>query len=286
MTFGLRIQWASLLLVLGLALPATSCYRPNITSGVLECAAGATPCPDGFKCNDGRCYQGDGGPACESPPPTPSCSTDPAAGQTCNPTCDKGCACGFCSVVNGATTCVTTAAGSANVGDICDPTKPAPCQKGLYCKAECDSTDPAFGRCYKFCDVASDCQICNGDGACQTTTCTVSATSTSSAGQPFSFRLCSQPAQDCAPTGATSGCPTTDSALACYSQNDEAYCYCKGTIPPNSTTMTCNFVGDCIPGYSCVNLGGGSSSGNSCLSTCCTNADCTSTADCKFLPGD
>jgi hypothetical protein len=287
MTTCLRTQWASLSVVLLWSMvPTISCYRPNITSGGLECAEGGTPCPDDFHCaSNRRCYKGDGGPACESPPPTPSCTADPAAGQICNPSCDKGCGCGFCGVSNGATTCLTVAAGSANVGDLCDPTQPAPCQKGLYCKPECNSTDPKFGRCYKFCDVASDCQICTGDGACQTTTCTVSATSVSSAGQSFSFQLCSQPAQNCLPVGATSGCLTTDSALACYSQSDLAYCYCKGIIQPNSTTATCAFLGDCIPGYSCVNLGGGSTS-NVCLPTCRASTDCTAPATCRFLPGD
>jgi hypothetical protein len=275
--------WATLL---GSGMVA-GCYRPNILQGGLRCTdAGA--CPDGFHCaSSGLCYEGDAGPTgpvCGSTPPTPSCTTAPATGQPCNPNCDFGCSCGFCGVTDGKTTCLTVPAGSAAVGDVCDPRGQAPCQKGLYCKPECGSVDPDLGRCYKFCAAASDCQVCTGDGACQATTCTVTETSTSSTGQSFSFMLCSQPTQQCSPLGATSGCPTADSAFACYSQSDETFCDCKGTIPPNPTNMPCKFVGDCIPGYSCVPFGGGVA--NSCLPTCRTNTDCTAPATCNFLAGD
>jgi hypothetical protein len=282
MKFNLPI-WATLL---GSAM-VIGCYRPNISQAGLKCAAGDV-CPDGFHCaSNGLCYEGDAGPTapvCNFPPPTPSCATAPASGQQCNPSCQTGCDCGFCSVSSGATTCLPMNAGNGAVGDICDPGKPAPCQQGLYCKPECGSSDPTLGRCYRFCTAASDCQICSGDGACQSTTCTVTETSTSSTGQPFSFKLCSQPIQQCSPLGPTSGCPTTDSAFACYSESDDTYCDCKGTITPNPTKTPCNFVGDCIPGYSCVPFGGGVA--NSCLPTCRSNTDCTAPAMCNLLAGD
>ena len=278
----MRFHWstAALLVVGGWGI---GCYKPNIASGGLACADGSVPCPDGFHCANGRCYSGDAGPTCDSTPPTPSCTTAPATGQPCNANCDFGCSCGFCSVADGKTTCLTVTAGDAAVGDICDPGKPAPCQKGLYCRPECGSSDPTLGRCYKFCADASDCQICTGDGACQNTTCTVTETSTSSTGQPFSFMLCSQPTQQCSTLGATSGCPTTDSAFACYAQNDEAVCDCKGTITPRSTTA-CAFVGDCVPGYSCVQPAAGVAV--QCLPACRLSSDCTPPSICTFAPGD
>lgn len=179
--------------------------------------------------------------------------------------------------------CLTVTAGAANVGDLCDPRQPAACQKGLYCKPECNTTDSTFGRCYKFCDVSSDCQICTGDGACQTTTCTVTETSTSPDGGSLSFKLCSPLAQACDPVGATSGCLTTDSALACYAQTDQAFCYCKGAIQPGSMS-SCGFVGSCIPGYTCVQLGAGATA--QCLPACRSSADCTPPKTCSFAPGD
>jgi hypothetical protein len=276
----MKIKWPIWATLLGSAM-VIGCYRPNISEGGLKCTA-AGACPDGFTCaSDGRCYKGDAeliAPICDSKPPMPSCTNAAASGQKCNPNCDTGCDCGFCSVANGATTCLTVTAGDSAVGAICDPRQPAPCQKGLYCRPECGSSDPALGRCYKFCATASDCQICTGDGACQNTTCSVTENSTSSSGQPFSFMLCSQPTQQCSPLGTTSGCPTTDSAFACYSQSDETFCDCKGAI---TATEPCSFRGECIAGYSCVPVAGGS-----CLPTCRTTADCTAPAICNFVLSD
>ena len=205
-----------------------SCYRPNIAQGGFTCATGGV-CPDGFHClaTNNRCYQGDAGPeapTCSSVPPMNTCQTGAATGQKCNPTCQMGCDCGFCAVTAGATKCETIAAGKSGIGEVCDPRGEVPCKEGLFCKPECNSTDPSLGRCYKFCALADDCQICNGDGSCQTTTCTVSETSTApTGGGSFSFKLCSLPPQQCNPVGTTSsGCATTNpAAFACYADSDQ-----------------------------------------------------------------
>lgn len=260
------------------------CYRPNIASGGFKCATGNVPCPDGFHCGpDKLCYLGDGGPTCDSPPPTPSCSTGPSGGQACNQNCERGCSCGFCSVANGATVCLTVAAGTSGVGEVCDPRAQAPCQKGLFCRPECNSTDASLGRCYKFCADSSDCQICQGDGSCQNTNCIVNQTSSNPTGGSLSFKLCSLPNQQCDPVGATSGCPaTTQDAFACYANDDDTLCDCKGTFAAGPTG--CALVGDCIPGYTCVKLS--ATAPGSCLPTCQVNGDCTLPATCNFLPGD
>jgi hypothetical protein len=286
----LRRMWVGPLIALCLSTIVLNCYRPNIAQGGFTCATGGV-CPDGFHClaTNNRCYQGDAGPeapTCSAPLPATTCATGPATGQTCNPTCQMGCLCGFCAVTAGATKCVTTAAGNSGIGEICDPRGEVPCKEGLFCKPECNSTDPSLGRCYKFCAVAADCQICNGDGSCQTTTCTVNgASSAPNGGTPLAFKLCSLPAQQCDPIGTTtSGCPATNpAAFACYADSDRTFCDCQGTQAANSTT--CRFVGECIPGYTCVILIPGGTTG-SCLRACQSNADCTLPTTCNFVPGD
>lgn len=254
------------------------CYRPNIAQGGFTCATGGA-CPDGFHCltSNNRCYQGDAGPeapTCNTPPPSSTCST-------------AVCSCGFCAVTGGTAKCVTTAAGKSGIGELCDPRGETPCKEGLFCKPECSSTDPSLGRCYKFCAVTGDCQICDADGSCQTTTCTVNgASSPPNGGTPLSFKLCSLPAQQCDPIGntTTSGCPTTSpTAFACYADSDQTFCYCQGTEAADSTM--CRFVGECVPGYTCVILTPGGTTG-SCLRACQSNADCTLPAICNFVPGD
>jgi hypothetical protein len=283
--------WAALsVALLGSLSVVAGCYRPNIAQGGFVCAAGSV-CPDGFHCltANNRCYQGDAGPeapSCSATQPVATCSTGPASGQTCNPNCQMGCSCGFCGMANGATTCLTVTAGKSDIGDLCDPRGQAPCKAGLFCKPECTSTDPSLGRCYKYCAQPSDCQICDSDGSCQTTTCTVGWTSAAPSGSPsLMFKLCSLPPQQCNPISTTTGgCPATNpAAFACYADSDQTFCDCQGTLTPSSA-QGCTFVGQCVPGYTCVRLS--ATAPGSCHPACQSNADCTSPATCNFLPGE
>ena len=176
---------AVLLVVLG-------CYSPSIKSGGFRCGDGGA-CPDKFRCAaDHRCYPVDVDASLDLPvekPPactsvtsisTPVCSTGPASGQQCNPGCQTGCpgGCGWCSVVAGASKCLTGKEGSADVGEVCDPTSTMSCKAGLYCQPECAG---ATGRCYRFC---SDDAVCGTGSKCN-------VTARKSAAAATQFLLCS-----------------------------------------------------------------------------------------------
>jgi hypothetical protein len=269
MTFR-RVWSAPLISLFGSLMFVVGCYRPNIAQGGFQCASGNV-CPDGFHCvsSNNRCYEGDAGP--ESPvcvsSPTPTCSTEAATGQACNPTCQTGCACGFCSVANGATTCLTVTAGNSDIGEVCDPQTEAPCKAGLFCRPECGQT--TFGRCYKFCAAKDD---CNG------LDCGASGTSSGSAGT-FSFSLCNLPDQTCDPV-AKSGCPTDpNEVLGCYVDSfGGTFCDCNGT---KAIGDSCAFAGDCSPGLICENFG----PTNTCEAVCVSASDCTSSGGCMPTNG-
>jgi hypothetical protein len=265
---------------------AIGCYRPSIESGGFKCATGNV-CPDGFHCvtSNNRCYQGDAGPeaaACTAPTPAPTenCSRGPDSG-ICNPSCQTGCGCGFCSVTSGTTTCLTVTAGKNDIGEFCDPTKTADCKAGLFCRPECQTSAPAIGRCYKFCGVDGDCQICS-DAGCQSGTCGSTGSSSDQSGRaPLSVKLCNIPAQQCSPIGMTSGCPMSpgQDVFACYadSTGQTTLCDCKGVKAAGATG--CLFANDCAPGYNCVGMRGT----NTCLKTCASNDDCVAPAVCNPL---
>jgi hypothetical protein len=252
--------------LIGVPLLVLACYRPDILQGGFKCASGDV-CPDGFHCASNHfCYSGDAGPevaACVSPPPTATCSTGPISPQACNPNCQTGCECGFCTVANGATICQTVAAGSNDIGDVCDPTTVASCKAGLFCRPECQTTNPPLGRCYKFCASDSDCQS-------QNTLCGANGSSAA-----LTFKLCNLPNQQCNPVGATSGCPTDQGVFACYATSSgQTSCDCQGTATAN---MTCIFPSDCLPGYNCVSAQGM----QTCQPTCGSSSDCTLPATCN-----
>jgi hypothetical protein len=217
-----------------LCVVVVGCFRPNIQDGGFTCAEGAPACPDGFHCvtTDNRCYKADSGPevsVCASPVEMP-CNAGPAPGEACNPICQTGCPCGErCTVVNGATRCL--AAGPKLVGELCDLHNDN-CGAGFGCVAETCGTD--LGRCYRFCNAevtcpdSLRCSIPNG-----------------------SFSVCDIAPQSCdATTGA--GCP--DPALACYQLGGATRCDCRGTAQLGDP---CTFYNDCVPGLTCVAVGGG-----------------------------
>jgi hypothetical protein len=230
----------------GAALLAVGCFNPNIAPGGFRCADGGV-CPQNFHCAvDNKCYSANTGPdsgaMCESKPPSPLCSTEPASGQACDPACQTGCACGWCDIVSGAASCSTTTQGTKSLGQVCDPTAASSeCAPGYFCQAECGKV----GRCYR---------VCSGDGDCNAA---ASGTSTcSSTANSSGFGLCTLPA--CDPFKVTgSGCP---SGSACYAFS-QTFCACAGTKAPGAT---CVNTADCQPGYTCV----GSSSGSYCAQLC------------------
>jgi hypothetical protein len=262
-----KICWGVLsVALLGSLSFASGCYRPSIPTGGFTCAPGKV-CPDGFQCaSNNVCFKGDGGPTCSSPPPTPTCSTEPDGG-VCNPVCGTGCECGWCSVADGKTACLTVTQGTKNVGDVCNPQSEADCAPGLFCRPEC--AQAAIGRCYKYCAANSDCP--NGGS------CGVSQTSGG-----LLFHLCNLPSQTCDPVGGTSGCQTTNpQVFACYPDgNGQTACYCKGVTPVGGP---CKFISNCDPGKSCVPLAGT----NSCQPTCATTQDCAGApgTTCTFQSG-
>jgi hypothetical protein len=264
--------WAALTIVLlGAVSVSTGCYRPSIASGGFQCAPGNV-CPDGFHClSNKRCYEGDAGPeapACGLPVVAATCSVAPASGQECNPVC-QGCACGRCNVVNGMAAC-NQAAGSKGVNDICSLTMDD-CKAGLYCQPECDT--PGFGRCYQFCSTAGDCP--------QGTNCSTAARDHTTS-QQTTFKVCDLEPQSCDPIAQT-GCPsssTSGDVLGCYySYFGKSYCDCKGTISVGTKCLTNN---SCVPGETCLQVGGTSQCVRLCPisgTTCASPASCTSIGD-------
>jgi hypothetical protein len=240
---------------LGLAVvSALACFRPNVASGGLTCAPGNV-CPDGLECAlvDNRCYEHDAGPVCNSPPPQKLC--DPASsGGACDPTCQTGCACGRCTVVNEVATCLTP--GNKKRGELCNLTADD-CEAGFGCVAdECGG----IGRCARFCVTNDDCR----DGL---TTCSV--------GLGGGFRACGSPPVMCdAMLGY--GCPKS---LFCYYQDgaDRTFCECPGS---QEEADRCTFYNDCIPGYTCVTITGVTTCRRLCTST---GNECTAPQTCSPL---
>jgi hypothetical protein len=244
----MRLPRFSLLFVVT-PLLSLGCYNPNIAQGGFTCAAGNV-CPENFRCaSDGKCYSGAAGPdasaTCQSPPPKMLCGNPVPSGQSCSPTCQSGCACGWCSISGGGASCTTVAQGKSQLGDVCDPNSMTPkCAPGLYCQAECASI--GAGRCYRICDTTSDCNATDAG----TSTCSVSAV-----GAPF--QLCTLPS--CDPFNG--GCPT---GTSCYLLFPGTFCGCTGTKPVGAT---CTNVDDCSPGETCANPSN-QSSNNQCTRIC------------------
>ena len=248
---------SSAILVIAALGAAIGCYNPQIVDGGLRCAPGNV-CPENFRCaSNGRCYRGDAGidreikPTCTSVTPDAStCSRAPATGQACNPACESGCSCGWCSVVNGAATCVMGTPGTKQIGDLCDPTKTADCAPGLACHAECGK-----GRCYKYCETSADCPTgaaCNAAGG----------------------TLCSQQQDSTCNPVTMSGCP---SGYGCYPTGSTPYCDCAGTVAPGAP---CSVTRECTPGNGCV---GTASSPAVCQKVCKTTTDCNGSGNCTLV---
>lgn len=239
-----------------------ACYSPNIRQGAFTCGANRA-CPDNYHCAaNNLCYSINVDAAAEKPVCTsfslPAiCSVQPASGEACNPGCQTGCGCGWCSVANGTATCLTGAKGSKNVGEICDPTMASDCRPGLYCQPECGT-----GRCYQLCDPSGDAGV-NGCAHCD-----VAAMMASDGGaKVLPFTLC-RLVTTCDPTSASNptSCPAP---FACYPVGAQTECDCAGSTVPG---QSCSFLNDCQAGYSC----NGPRMASTCQQTCTASSTCLS----------
>ena len=266
---GLRRVAAILVFV---PLVVFGCYSPNIVDRGYACGDHGE-CPEHFHCASNHlCYQGDASidmpVVCDSDASAPQvCTAEPAKNQTCNPGCQTGCSgCGWCAVVAGATKCLTAAAGTKNIGDICDPSLKSSCMPGLYCQPDCG----AVGRCYRFCD-SSDKGVC-GTGS----SCNVSAREPGADGGGISlpFTLCSL-VSTCDAV-SQKGC---DMPYACYptgNADPASVCECAGSYP---TLQGCSFTDQCVRGDNCIQFGMMSQA--ICLQTCMSGGDCPSGTSCQ-----
>lgn len=238
-------------------LGAAGCYKPVIDDGGLKCASAGKKCPDGLMCgSDNRCRQmplvvmndaSDGkimsdagdGPAessCALPVVTPSCQDPPKAGQTCNPACQKGCACGRCNVVGKDTACV--AVGAIKLGDLCKLGAGDDCAPGLICRKE--ACGNGLARCY---------QHCTKPEQCSSPFCQLSIDD--DVGNATGFTVCDVALRACDPV-TNSGCPAA--ALNCYLTGaSDTLCDCPANpTKPAQIGEPCNFYNDCAGGLYCI----------------------------------
>jgi hypothetical protein len=246
--------WTRAVVVVGAALVFAGCYRPSITDGGFMCAPTSAVCPDGFKCGaDNRCSIN---PVTIVPPQdsgmemmmmmtdaggdsmcslAPLCLDQPAAGDMCSPSCQTGCDCGRCNVVNGKPACV--ASGKVKLGEVCTPGSTDNCAPGLFCRKEICGN--GLARCYRHCTTNDEC-----DGSA----CTIPIDDGSGAATPYT--TCDVPASTCDPV-ANSGCP--DPALNCYlTSANQRLCDCPGSATPGKNNAACTIYSDCDAGYVCI----------------------------------
>jgi hypothetical protein len=234
---------------------AGGCYKPSILDGGFLCAPSGKPCPDGFQCGaDQHCsvmpllsvpdggtdaLKPDTAPTCSEPPVTALCDTGPAAGQACNPTCQKGCACGRCNVVGSTPACVPV--GAVQLGELCTYGSDN-CAAGLICLREQDGCgNPVIARCYRHCTTDAQCP----GSFCQIPILDAQKNDTG-------FKTCDVPPRDCDPVNNT-GCPSA--ALNCYFTSlNQTLCDCPTGTGKNGDV--CAVYSDCAPGFVCISLSG------------------------------
>jgi hypothetical protein len=247
--------------VAGSGILGAGCYKPVIDDGGFKCAPSGKRCPDGLTCgSDGRCWQmpppvtsdasdgkimsdaGDGAAEsmCALTVVMPSCSDAPKAGQTCNPACQTGCACGRCNVVGKATACV--AAGTVKLGELCRLGTGDDCAPGLICRKE--TCGNGLARCYKHCTKSEQC----GGSLCQLSI-------DDDANKPTGFTVCDVVPRTCDPI-LNMGCPAA--ALKCYLTGaTDTLCDCPSNpTKPAQVGEACNFYNDCDGGLYCIGGGG------------------------------
>ncbi len=234
------------------------CYKPVIDEGGFKCASAGKKCPDGLTCgSDNRCWQkpppvtnndasdgkimsdaGDGAAEsmCALTVVTPTCNDVPKAGQTCNPACQTGCACGRCNVVGKATACV--AAGTVKLGELCKLGVGDDCAPGLICRKE--ACGNGLARCYQHCTKSEQC----GGSFCQLSI-------DDDAGKPTGFTVCDVAPRTCDPI-TSDGCPAN--AFKCYlTGSNDTLCDCPSNpTKPGAAGDACNFYNDCDGGLYCV----------------------------------
>jgi hypothetical protein len=266
------VAWTRVALMAGAAVSLGSCYKPSITDGGFLCGPGKV-CPDGFGCGvDGVCARnpvtvlppqdaameasvvdtgvdlkpdvtmteaGGGEPIC-STPVAPLCDTSPAAGDVCSPSCQRGCDCGRCNVLDKKPACVPP--GTVKLGGVCTPGATDNCEPGLICLVELCGN--GLARCYRHCTTAAEC-----DG----TACTITINDFHN--NPTPYLTCDVPAATCDPVAGT-GCP--DPALNCYlTSENKTLCDCPRTMPaPGTNGAACKLYSDCAESFVCIGLAG------------------------------
>jgi hypothetical protein len=258
----------ALVLVLVPALAAPACFKPNVQDGGFKCATGATPCPDGFKCevstnlckrnpSDGGAGKGgkgggaggmggvagggEGGTGGQTPcfDAMPNC--EPSDAGICDPYCQSGCSdCHQKCSANTANelTCNTpTKSKLAGTLEACSISyrgtsmQADDCAQGNVCVDE----NVCFPRCFRFCRSDQDCDnsFCDRDVNGQKT-----------CGIPY--------VDTCTPlmVGLNAGC---SSGLACYisaTHSEHTFCDC----PQGSGHIgdDCARSVDCSPGLACA----------------------------------
>jgi hypothetical protein len=278
------VRRGALLLALAILLGAAGCYRPSLKDGGLACSKTSLLCPEGYSCIDGHCYRGDA--AVDRTPDAPSdrmggggadgATTDgapdgdanacqprqapagctPQAGLVCDPVCQTGCCTNQkCTAVNrgdgdSSTAALDCARGSwlRDVGETCDVANAGTelrndnCLPGMLCVA-----GDAEKICMKLCRNDGD---CTGGARCESRQIERSG--------KYLASVCGLPTAACNPADlvATTGCPA---GLTCYllrtSTGDRTVCDISSGDGGNG--MSCTFPYDCLPGWTCPQVGPG-----------------------------
>jgi hypothetical protein len=215
---------------------AAGCYNPKIDEGAFFCADGGA-CPEGFGCDQGRCFKNEKAAVGLCVPPASSagtcdlvCQTGCSGGQQCLPMVPKP-ACMDVKVNPKAVQASCGAADICSAGSLCVPDRGDNAACGSHC----------FRLCYKNedCGAASRCldQLTIND-----------------TGQKYG--LCSSDIENCNPIGVAD-CGRRDlrpsPPFACYvlslDEPDLTVCECAGTIEEG---QPCEHMHDCKPGLECV----------------------------------
>src|SRR5450432_2404963 len=249
---------AAVVVAAGLALGG--CFKPAITDGGFVCSDTGKACPDGYTCGaDHHCSlvpvttppidssmesmpmmsdasdavsDGGGEPMCAMA--AALCADGPAGSDVCSPSCQKGCACGRCNVVEGKPKCVSI--GTAKLGDVCAPGANDNCAAGLICLIE--TCGNGLARCYRH---------CTSNAQCDGSACTIGIDDGTGTGTAPSYKTCDVPARACDPAAGT-GCP--DPALKCYLNANQTLCDCPTKQGMNNAD--CTIYSDCAEGFICI----------------------------------
>jgi len=232
------------------------CYNTSsVQNGGLACSAENT-CPDGFKCQGGRCWKNSpsstDAATCSAPlGPVAGCAADSPVGSDCDPVCQSGCGCHRCILGSTHTrfVCETTAPPASFIGPLGTCKDVTTCAPGSVCVED----DVCPSLCYKMCRSDSDC-LAN-------THCTKTGPTTAGGvrlAEGLSF--CSPPAESCNPAGGAA-CTAARGGFNCVflagltgvATSDATVCDCA-TLHNVEVGAACVISPDnCRPGAVCIN---------------------------------